>query len=101
MHHPDLTGLATEGRLPEAAHLDEMSTGEQVALMGEQDRVALDAVAATRPQLVAAIDTAVERMRRGGRLIEVGAGTPGRLAVLDAAECGPTFGIENDQGPDK
>lgn len=97
MHHPDLTGLATEGRLPAAARLDEMSTAAQVDLMGEQDRVAVDAVAATRPQLVAAIDAAVERMRRGGRLIEVGAGTPGRLAVLDAAECGPTFDIDNDQ----
>lgn len=97
MHRPDLTGLATEGRLPEAARLDELSTAEQVKLMGDQDRVAVDAVAAVRPQLAAAIDAAVERMRRGGRLIEVGAGTPGRLAVLDAAECGPTFDIKNDQ----
>jgi len=91
----DLDGLDTEGRLPEAADLDRMSTAEQLELMGRQDRMALDAVAAARPQLERAIDLAAERMHRGGRLIEVGAGTPGRLAVLDAAECGPTFGADD------
>lgn len=90
-------GLVTEGRLPEAAELDRMTTAEQVALMSRQDAVAVAAVAAARPALVAAIDAAVARIRRGGRLIEVGAGTPGRLAVLDAAECGPTFGVDEGQ----
>lgn len=97
MTNSELDLLATEGRLPAAAGLDLRSTREQVELMAEQDRVAVDAVAATRDQLVAAIDATVDRMRRGGRLIEVGAGTPGRLAVLDAAECRPTFGVDERQ----
>lgn len=91
----DLDRLDTEGRLPEAADLDRMSTLEQLELMGRQDRMAVEAVAAARPQLARAIDLAADRLRRGGRLIELGAGTPGRLAVLDAAECGPTFGADD------
>lgn len=92
-----LDGLVTEGRLPEAADLDLLSTEEQVALMCAQDRYAVQAVEAARSQLVAAIDAAAARLRSGGRLIEVGAGTPGRLAVLDAAECRPTFGVDDGQ----
>jgi N-acetylmuramic acid 6-phosphate etherase len=90
-----LDKLATEGRLPEAAGIDLLSTKDQVALMWTQDMVAVRAVEAARDQLVAAIDTAAQRLRAGGRLIEVGAGTPGRLAVLDAAECRPTFGVDD------
>ncbi|WP_083459737.1 N-acetylmuramic acid 6-phosphate etherase [Jiangella muralis] len=97
MTNSELDRLATEGRLPAAAGLDLRGTREQVDLMAEQDRVAVDAVAATRDQLVAAIDATVARLRRGGRLIEVGAGTPGRLAVLDVAECRPTFGVDERQ----
>ncbi|QSB16499.1 N-acetylmuramic acid 6-phosphate etherase [Natronosporangium hydrolyticum] len=92
-----LNGLATEGRLPEAADLDLLPTSAQVALLCEQDHRAVRAVQAASEQLVTAIDAAAVRLRRGGRLIEVGAGTPGRLAVLDAAECGPTFGVEEGQ----
>jgi N-acetylmuramic acid 6-phosphate etherase len=90
-----LAGLVTEGRLPEATDLDLLSTGAQVALLCAQDRAAVAAVEAASGQLVAAIDAAAVRLRRGGRLIEVGAGTPGRLAVLDAAECHPTFGVDD------
>lgn len=90
-----LIKLTTEGRLPEAANLDLRSTADQVALMCTQDQLAVQAVQAAQDQLVTAIDTATLRMRRGGRLIEVGAGTPGRLAVLDAAECRPTFGVDD------
>ncbi|RIQ31044.1 N-acetylmuramic acid 6-phosphate etherase [Jiangella rhizosphaerae] len=97
MTNSELDRLATEGRLPAAADLDLRSTREQVDLMTAQDQVAVDAVAATRDRLVQAIDATVVRLRRGGRLIEVGAGTPGRLAVLDAAECGPTFGVDERQ----
>lgn len=97
MTNSELDRLATESRLPAAAGLDLRSTREQVELMAEQDRVAVDAVAATRDRLVEAIDATVARLRRGGRLVEVGAGTPGRLAVLDAAECGPTFGVDERQ----
>lgn len=89
-----LDSLATEGRLPEAAALDLLSTKEQAALMWTQDLAAVQAVEAARDQLVAAIDAAAPRLRAGGRLLEVGAGTPGRLAVLDAAEIRPTFGVD-------
>lgn len=92
-----LAGLATEGRLPAAADLDLLPTDAQVALVCAQDKVAVQAVEAARGQLVTAIDAAAVRLRRGGRLIEVGAGTPGRLAVLDAAECRPTFGVDDGQ----
>jgi N-acetylmuramic acid 6-phosphate etherase len=94
MSEADLDALATEGRLPESADLDLLDTRAQLALMARQDRVAVDAVAATHEALAKAVDSTVARMRRGGRLIEVGAGTPGRLAMLDAAECGPTFGVD-------
>jgi N-acetylmuramic acid 6-phosphate etherase len=90
----ELDRLDTEGRLPQAADLDQMTTREQVELIGRQDRVAVEAVAAARAELAHAVDLAAERLRGGGRLIELGAGTPGRLAVLDAAECGPTFGAD-------
>ncbi len=91
----ELDRLDTEGRLPAARDVDLMSTLDQVDLMSSQDRVAVSAVAAARSQLANAIDAAAERLRRGGRLIELGAGTPGRLAVLDAVECGPTFGADD------
>lgn len=91
---PVLDRLATEGRLPEAAEVDRLSTADQLALLSTQDRRAVEAVADAHPAIAAVIDAAVPRMRRGGRLIEVGAGTPGRLAVLDASECRPTFGID-------
>lgn len=97
LHGHTLDTLATEGRLPQAANLDLLSTSDQVALMCSQDLVAVQAVQAAHPQLVTAIDAASARLRRGGRLIEVGAGTPGRLAVQDAAECLPTFGVAEGQ----
>jgi N-acetylmuramic acid 6-phosphate etherase len=85
--------LATEGRLPAARDLDLLRTSEQVALFAAEDARAVAAVAAAGDQIAAAVDLTVERLRRGGRLIYVGAGTPGRLAVTDAAECRPTFGL--------
>lgn len=90
---PGFDHLATEARLPAAHDLDLLSTAEQVALFAAEDARAVAAVAAAHDQLVAAVDLAVERLRRGGRLVYVGAGTPGRLAVTDAAECRPTFGL--------
>jgi N-acetylmuramic acid 6-phosphate etherase len=91
----ELDRLDTEGRLPEAADLDLMNTADQLELMSQQDAKAVAAVVAARGQLAAAIDAAAARLQNGGRLIELGAGTPGRLAFLDAAECGPTFGVDD------
>ncbi len=87
-----LDALETEGRLPAAADLDRLPTRRQVALMAQQDMAAVAAVATAGDQIAAAVDAIAERLRAGGRLLYVGAGTPGRLAVLDAAECPPTFG---------
>lgn len=87
-----LDALETEGRLASAADLDLLPTRRQVALMAQQDMAAVAAVDAAGAQIAAAVDAIAQRLRTGGRLLYVGAGTPGRLAVLDAAECPPTFG---------
>ncbi|MFI9784481.1 N-acetylmuramic acid 6-phosphate etherase [Kitasatospora sp. NPDC051984] len=86
-----LAGLATETRRPEHAGIDLLPTLEIARLMNAEDRTVPDAVAAELPAIAAAIDAIAERMGRGGRLIHAGAGTAGRLGVLDAAECPPTF----------
>jgi N-acetylmuramic acid 6-phosphate etherase len=87
----DRSHLLTEQRLPESMRLDAMSVGEAVDLMNRQDAVAVAAVAAERANVARAIELAVAALSAGGRLIYLGAGTSGRLGVLDAAECPPTF----------
>jgi N-acetylmuramic acid 6-phosphate etherase len=83
----------TEQRNPRTARIDVASSLEIVDLLNAEDRTVPDAVARCREDIARAIDRAVEAFRRGGRLVYVGAGTSGRLGVLDAAECPPTFGI--------
>ena len=85
---------ATERRLEASLGLDEMSTVSLLGLLNEQDRVAADAVEAVIPQLGELVDIAAARVRLGGTVHYFGAGTSGRLAVLDAAELLPTFNIE-------
>jgi N-acetylmuramic acid 6-phosphate etherase len=87
----DRSNLMTELRLPESMSLDAMSIDEAVSLINRQDAIAVEAVARARPQVVRAIEILVERLARGGRLFYFGAGTSGRLGVLDASECPPTF----------
>jgi N-acetylmuramic acid 6-phosphate etherase len=87
----DRSGLLTEQRLADSARLDEMSIADAVRLMNQQDRAAVDAVSAESRNIVRAIELVVDRLQRGGRLIYIGAGTSGRLGVLDASECPPTF----------
>ncbi len=77
------------------ADIDLLSTQELVELINEEDARVAPAVGAAAAPLAAAIDAVVERLGRGGRLIYVGAGSSGRLAVVDAAECGPTFGLRD------
>ena len=83
----------TEGRVEEHADLDLKSTHGLVELMNAEDANVPDAVHAAAAPLAAAIDAIVARLERGGRLVYVGAGTSGRLAAMDAAECEPTFGV--------
>jgi N-acetylmuramic acid 6-phosphate etherase len=77
--------------------LDLHPTSTVVGLMHLQDRQAVSAVETTLPAIARAVDEIAGRMRWGGRLIYVGAGSSGRLAIVDAAECRPTFGIESGQ----
>jgi N-acetylmuramic acid 6-phosphate etherase len=83
--------LLTEARNPRSERLDLLSAGEIVALMNAEDQTAVEAVKAESESIARAIDEIAERFRRGGRLIYIGAGTSGRLGVLDASECPPTF----------
>jgi N-acetylmuramic acid 6-phosphate etherase len=83
--------LLTEQTHPLSENLDQLSTAEMVALFCQNDLEPQRAVAAAAPQLTAAVDAISDRLRQGGRLFYLGAGTSGRLGVLDAAECPPTF----------
>jgi N-acetylmuramic acid 6-phosphate etherase len=83
--------LPTEGRHPASQDLDVMSTPEIIDLMHEQDVQAARAVHAQKAQIEKAVELVVRSFRAGGRLFYVGAGTSGRLGVLDASECAPTF----------
>ncbi len=89
-----LATLTTEAFRPELAEIDRQSTLEIAATMNGEDASVPAAVAAQLPQIAAAIDGTAERMARGGRLIYAGAGTAGRLGVLDASECPPTFNTD-------
>jgi N-acetylmuramic acid 6-phosphate etherase len=90
----ELDSLTTEAFRPELADIDQLPTLEIARIMNGEDRTVPDAVAARLPQIAAAIDATAERMSRGGRLIYAGAGTAGRLGVLDASECPPTFNTD-------
>jgi N-acetylmuramic acid 6-phosphate etherase len=92
-----LDDLVTEARAPTGADHDLRSTAELVELMNRQDAGVPAAVDAARAQIAAAIDEIAARLARGGRLIYVGAGSSGRLAALDAAECESTFSTEPGQ----
>ena len=85
--------LTTEAANPATAEIDRLSAIEIVRAMNAEDALVAAAVARELPRIAAAVDAIVERLRRGGRLIYVGAGTSGRLAAVDAAECPPTFGV--------
>ena len=93
-----LDALATEAMRPDLDDLDARPIGEVVALLVAAEGEAHGAVAAAVPRIAAAAEAIAERLERGGRLIYAGAGTPGRLGVLDAAECGPTFGTDLVRG---
>ncbi len=89
--------LLTEQANPASDRLDCLSSAEIVDLFAKEDARTVAAIAAARDPLAAAIDAAAASLRQGGRLFYVGAGTSGRLGVLDAAECPPTFCTEPQQ----
>src|SRR3954463_12854150 len=90
--------LSTEGMRAERAEIDLLPTDELVRLMNADDAIVPVAVGEAGPSIAAAVGAIVERLRSGGRLIYVGAGTAGRVGVLDASECGPTFDTDRVLG---
>ena len=85
--------LATELRNPRSEHIDELPTLEMLTVINQEDATVAAAVASQLPEIARAVDTIVERFAQGGRLFYIGAGTSGRLGVLDASECQPTFSV--------
>lgn len=83
--------LLTEQNNPNSRNLDELSTLEMVDVFNQEDQRTVDAIAQARTSLAQAINLTADSLRKGGRLFYIGAGTSGRLGVLDAAECPPTF----------
>ena len=92
----DLTKLSTETRNPETMNLDQMTPLEVATAMNREDAKAVASVAEVLPQVAQAIEWATAALADGGRIIYMGAGTSGRLGVLDAVECPPTFGVSPD-----
>lgn len=90
----DLNKMMTETRNPDTMHLDEMSALEIVTAMNREDRKVPEGIEPVLPQIAAVVETVEAAFRNGGRLFYLGAGTSGRLGVLDASECPPTFGVE-------
>jgi N-acetylmuramic acid 6-phosphate etherase len=86
----------TEHRNPASRHLDRLSSKAILRLMNREDRKVAILVGKEIPAIARAVNVIVRSIRKGGRLIYVGAGTSGRLAVLDASECPPTFGVSRD-----
>jgi N-acetylmuramic acid 6-phosphate etherase len=92
-HHP-LTELTTEGRNQNTLALDTLATVDIIKLINNEDRTVADCVAQAIPAITQAVELIVTAFQNGGRLFYVGAGTSGRLGVLDASEAPPTFGVD-------
>jgi len=91
-----LETLLTEQRNPASAQIDALSTFEMMRIINEEDKKVALAVEAALPSIANAVDAIVDRMKSGGRLFYTGAGTSGRLGVLDASECPPTYSVSPD-----
>jgi N-acetylmuramic acid 6-phosphate etherase len=92
--HKKESAMLTESQNPHTSDIDQLSTLELVQRINDEDATVAGTVRSALPQIAQAIDGIAERLRRGGRLIYVGAGTSGRLAVLDAVECVPTYSTD-------
>lgn len=93
----EIKNLETEARNPATTHIDTMPTLDMVKTINAEDQKVARAVARAEKQIALAIDESAKRYGRGGRLIYIGAGTSGRLGVLDAAELVPTYGIKPER----
>ena len=92
----DLSVLVTESRNKETMGLDQMTPLEIVTVMNREDGKAVEAIGEVLPQIAQAIAWCTDSLKQKGRIIYIGAGTSGRLGVLDAVECPPTFGVSPD-----
>ncbi|HBC6251973.1 TPA: N-acetylmuramic acid 6-phosphate etherase [Proteus mirabilis] len=92
----DLSNLVTESRNHHSEHIDTLSTLEMLKVINNEDKKVPFAVEATLPHIARLVDKVVTAFSQGGRLIYCGAGTSGRLGILDASECPPTYGIPHD-----
>lgn len=90
----NLKNIQTEGVNPNTCNIDQLSTLDMVKLINREDHRVAEAVALVTDQIAAAIDVIADRVGKGGRLIYCGAGTSGRLGILDAVECPPTYSTE-------
>ena len=90
---PALAQLPTEARNPASEHLDEVSTLQMLEIINDEDAKVAAAVRGELPNIASAVDQIASLFQRGGRLFYIGAGTSGRLGVLDASECPPTFSV--------
>ena len=91
-----LSTLITEQRNPNSMHVDSLSALEIVQLMNLEDKQVPLAIEKCLPQIAQAVERIVAAFQQGGRLVYIGAGTSGRLGVLDASECPPTFGVSSE-----
>lgn len=89
----NLAALPTEARNPATEHIDQLSTLDMLRIINQEDATVAAAVAAELPHIANAVDAVADRFEQGGRLFYIGAGTSGRLGVLDASECPPTFAV--------
>src|SRR5690606_26284229 len=92
----DLTRLVTESRNPASADIDTLSTVEMLKVINQEDQKVALAVEAVLPNIALAVDEITRAFAEGGRLIYMGAGTSGRLGILDASECPPTYGTPHE-----
>jgi N-acetylmuramic acid 6-phosphate etherase len=89
-----LEALVTEERNPNTLNIDSVSTEEIITMINEEDKKVAFAVEKEKSHIAKAVDVIADRLKNGGRLIYVGAGTSGRLGIVDASECPPTFGVD-------
>ena len=92
----NLKKISTESRNPNTMDIDVVSTLEIVTKLNNEDKTVPYAVEKALPQIAAVVDKIVESFEKGGRLIYMGAGTSGRIGIIDAVECPPTFGVPYD-----
>ena len=92
----DLTQLTTETRNPRTTDLDEWSALEIITEMNREDLDVVDAVRKELPRIACLAEVCTQALKKGGRIVYIGAGTSGRLGVLDAVECPPTFGVSDN-----